>query len=98
MVDSSSYDEEDELADAYEARKSFAYGRDGKPSQNQKLLKNVLSKVDLAYQNLERVELGITTVDHYFDTLGGISKAVSRAREGQAIDVYISDHKTRRFL
>ena len=35
MVDSSSFDEEDELADAYEARKSFAYGRDGKPSQNQ---------------------------------------------------------------
>ena len=92
LVDSSSFDEEDELADAYEARKSFAYGRDGKPSQNQKLLKNVLSKVDLAYQNLESVELGITTVDHYFDTLGGISKAVSRAREGQAIDVYISDH------
>ena len=92
LVDSSSFDEEDELADAYEARKSFAYGRDGKPSQNQKLLKNVLSKVELAYQNLESVELGITTVDHYFDTLGGISKAVSRAREGQAIDVYISDH------
>jgi len=92
LVDSSSFDEEDELADAYEARKSFAYGRDGKPSQNKKLLKNVLAKVELAYQNLESVELGITTVDHYFDTLGGISKAVSRAREGEAIDVYISDH------
>jgi magnesium chelatase subunit H len=92
LVDSSSFDEEDELADAYEARKSFAYGRDGKPSQNQKLLKNVLAKVELAYQNLESVELGITTVDHYFDTLGGISKAVSRARDGQDIDVYISDH------
>ena len=72
LVDSSSFDEEDELADAYEARKSFAYGRDGKPSQNKKLLKNVLAKVELAYQNLESVELGITTVDHYFDTLGGI--------------------------
>ena len=35
LVDSSSFDEEDELADAYEARKSFAYGRDGKLSQNQ---------------------------------------------------------------
>jgi len=92
LVDSSSFDEEDELADAYEARKSFAYGRDGKPSQNQKLLRNVLAKVELAYQNLESVELGITTVDHYFDTLGGISKAVSRARKGQKIDVYISDH------
>ncbi len=92
LVDSSSFDEEDELADAYETRKSFAYGRSGKPAQHKDLLKTVLSKVELAYQNLESVELGVTTVDHYFDTLGGISRAVKRARNGQDIDVYISDH------
>ena len=28
------------------------------------------------------IELGVTTVDHYFDTLGGISRAVRRARGG----------------
>ena len=92
LVDSSSFEEENELADAYEARKSFAYGTSGKPKQNQELLKSVLAKVELAYQNLESIELGVTTVDHYFDTLGGISKAVSRARDGKPIDVYISDH------
>ena len=92
LVDSSAFDQEDELADAYEARKSFAYGRNGKPTQNQQLLKKVLSKVELAYQNLESVELGVTTVDHYFDTLGGISRAVKRARDGENIPVYISDH------
>ena len=27
MVDSGAWDDEDELADAYQARKSFAYGR-----------------------------------------------------------------------
>ena len=32
----------------------------------------------------------MTTVDHYFDTLGGISRAVKRAR-GQEVAVYISD-------
>jgi magnesium chelatase subunit H len=36
--------------------------------------------VDLAYQNLESVELGVTTIDHYFDTLGGIGRAVKRAK------------------
>jgi magnesium chelatase subunit H len=46
--------------------------------------------VDLAYQNLESVELGVTTVDHYFDTLGGISRAVKRAK-GSEVTVYISD-------
>jgi len=92
LVDSSVFESEDELADAYEARKSFAYGRNGKPVQNQKLLKDMLSKVELAYQNLESVELGITTVDHYFDTLGGITRAVNRARDEGEVAVYISDH------
>ena len=92
LVDSSSFDDEDELADAYEARKSFAYGMSGKPQKNQKLLQTALSKVEMAYQNLESVELGVTSVDHYFDTLGGISRAVKRARGGKDIEVFISDH------
>jgi len=90
LVDSSAFGDEDELADAYEARKSFAYGVNGKAHKNHGLLQKALKDVDLAYQNLESVELGVTTVDHYFDTLGGISRAVKRAR-GQEVAVYISD-------
>ena len=51
----------------------------------------MLASVDLAYQNLDFVELGVTTVDHYFDTLGGISRAVRRAKGGQSAPVYIGD-------
>ncbi|MCH2163771.1 MAG: cobaltochelatase subunit CobN [Marinovum sp.] len=91
LVDSSAFGEEDELADAYEARKSFAYGVNGKSMANAKLLESQLKTVEVAYQNLESVELGVTTVDHYFDTLGGISRAVKRARGGQEAAVYISD-------
>ena len=91
LVGSSAFGAEDELADAYEARKSFAYGRNGKASQNAALLQKALKDVDLAYQNLESVELGVTTVDHYFDTLGGIARAVKRARGGQETPVYIGD-------
>ena len=91
MVDSSAFGEEDELADAYEARKSFAYGVDGKAQQQSALLQDTLRTVDLAYQNLESIELGVTTVDHYFDTLGGIARAVKRARGGQDAAIYISD-------
>jgi len=46
--------------------------------------------VDLAYQNLESVELGVTTIDHYVDALGGISRSIARAR-GEAAPVYIGD-------
>ncbi|MEO1789069.1 MAG: cobaltochelatase subunit CobN, partial [Pseudomonadota bacterium] len=90
LVDSSAFGDEDELADAYEARKSFAYGRDGKASANAALLQRTLRDVDVAYQNLESVELGVTTVDHYFDTLGGISRAVKRAKGSDAA-IYIGD-------
>lgn len=91
LVGSSAFGDEDELADAYQSRKSFAYGRNGKASQNAGLLQQALKDVDLAYQNLESVELGVTTVDHYFDTLGGIARAVKRARGGQEAAVYIGD-------
>ena len=90
LVDSGAFGDEDELADAYQARKSFAYGVDGKAAANPALLKQALADVELAYQNLESVELGVTTVDHYFDTLGGIARAVKRAR-GAEVDVYIGD-------
>ena len=91
LVDASAFGDEDELADAYQARKSFAYGTDGKAAQNGALLQDALSHVDLAYQNLESVELGVTSVDHYFDTLGGIARAVKRARGGADTPVYIGD-------
>ncbi|MCA3442171.1 MAG: magnesium chelatase subunit H [Rhodobacter sp.] len=92
LVDSSAFGEEDELADAYEARKSFAYGRDGRAVKNAALLQKALKDVDIAYQNLESVELGVTSLDHYFDTLGGIARAVRRARGGTGeTPVYIGD-------
>ena len=50
-----------------------------------------IANVELAYQNIESVELGVTTVDHYFDTLGGIAAAVKRARKGADTPVYIGD-------
>ena len=91
MLDSGRWEDEDELADCYTQRKGFAYDRHGKVSQQSALLNRVLEDVDLAYQNLDSVELGVTTVDHYFGTLGGISRAVKRAR-GERVPVYIADH------
>ena len=90
LVDSGCWEDEDELAEAYTKRKCFAYGRSGKPAPQPELLKAALSHVEMAYQNLESVELGVTTIDHYFDTLGGIGRAVRRAR-GSAVPVYIGD-------
>ncbi|MEL6577436.1 MAG: cobaltochelatase subunit CobN, partial [Pseudomonadota bacterium] len=91
LIDSGLWTDEDELADAYAARKCFAYGADGKPMKRPNHLSEMLTGVDLAYQTLDSVELGVTTIDHYFDTLGGIGRAVKRARKGQQVPVYIGD-------
>ena len=97
LIDNSRWDDEDELAETYTRRKGFAYGRSGRPVQQAALLKSVLAGVELAYQNLDSVELGVTTVDTYFDTLGGISRAVQRAKSqvqgapAEAAPVYIGD-------
>jgi magnesium chelatase subunit H len=96
LIDSSRWDDEDELAETYTRRKGFAYGRQGRASQQPKLLGSVLAGVQLAYQNLDSVELGVTTIDTYFDTLGGISRAVQRAKREQGQEatvapVYIGD-------
>jgi magnesium chelatase subunit H len=91
LIENSRWDQEDELAETYTRRKSFAYGRSGTPVQHTALLGSVLADVQLTYQNLDSVELGVTTVDTYFDTLGGINSAVRRAKGGKATPVYIAD-------
>jgi magnesium chelatase subunit H len=90
LIDSGQWDDEDQIAETYTRRKCFAYGRSGRPLKQPALLRNVLRDVQLTYQNLDSVELGITTVDVYYDTLGGIASAAKRAA-GAAVPVYIGD-------
>jgi magnesium chelatase subunit H len=91
LVESSRWGDEDELAETYKRRKGFAYGRTGRAVQQTALLQTALADVQLTYQNLDSLELGVTTVDNYFDTLGGITQAVKMAKGGQTPTVYIGD-------
>jgi magnesium chelatase subunit H len=58
--------------------------------KHQKLLQSAMAGIDLAYQNLDSVDLGVTTIDHYVDTLGGVARSVQRAK-GSAASIYIGD-------
>ncbi len=90
LLDNGRWDDEDELAETYTSRKCYAYGRDGHAVKHKELLGEILGGVQLSYQNLDSVELGVTTISQYFDTLGGISRAVKRA-SGNEVPVYIGD-------
>ena len=94
LVESSSWDQEEELAETYKRRKGFAYGRTGRAVQQTALLNAALADVQLTYQNLDSIDLGVTTVDNYFDTLGGITQAVKIAQGGKTPPVYIGDQTT----
>ncbi len=93
LIDSGQWDQADELADTFSQRKGFAYGRAGQPQAQQALLRQALSHVALSYQNLESVELGVTSVDTYFDSLGGMTRAVAQAQGvgSENMPVYIGD-------
>jgi magnesium chelatase subunit H len=90
LIESGTWQDEDELAEVFTRRKCFAFGQDGQSHQQRDLMQAILKDVGLAYQNLESVELGVTTVDHYFDSLGGIARAV-RKSSGAEVPVYIGD-------
>ncbi|MEE4204343.1 MAG: magnesium chelatase subunit H [Halieaceae bacterium] len=92
LIDSSAWEDEGEIAETFTRRKGHAYGRNGAVNAQTQLLTNLLGRVDLAYQNLDSVELGVTSVDHYFDTLGGISRTIGRERRDEDVPVYIADH------
>ncbi|MBB1077802.1 magnesium chelatase subunit H [Rhodoferax sp. 4810] len=97
MIDSSVWQDEDELGNCFTQRKGFAYGREGRPVRNNAVLQSALASVSLTYQNLDSVELGVTSIDTYFDTLGGVSRAVLQAKhkvegsQASAPPVYIGD-------
>jgi len=91
LIDAGAWTDEDEISQTFARRKCFAYGLKGQSAAQPDLLQRVLATVDFAYQNLDSVELGVTSIDHYFDSLGGIGRAAARARGGRVAPVYISD-------
>jgi magnesium chelatase subunit H len=91
LVDNGAWQDADELGDTFVRRKSFAYAPDGRTIASPALMTRALADVGAAFQNLDSAELSVTTISHYFDTLGGITKAAERARGGSAPAVYIGD-------
>src|SRR5438874_8640066 len=95
MVMQSAWENDATLGDLFVTRKCFAYtrdskGRSGEGREAQVLMDDALSRVEATYQNIDSFEVGITDVDHYFEYLGGISKAVeTRAKSRPSI--YLSD-------
>jgi magnesium chelatase subunit H len=99
MVMDSQWEADDSLADLFVTRKCFAYGRDsaGRALEGREAraaLNGALRRVEATYQNIDSFEIGITDVDHYFEYLGGVSKAVEKQAETRPA-IYLSDSLSR---
>ena len=99
MVMDSQWESEDTLGDLFVTRKCFAYGRDskGQPIEGREArlaLDRALTRVEATYQNIDTFEIGITDVDHYFEYLGGVSKAVEKRAQSRP-SIYLSDSLSR---
>lgn len=99
MVLDSQWEREETLGDLFVKRKCFAYGRDSSgrsiEGREAKLaMDRALTRVEATYQNIDTFEIGITDVDHYFEYLGGISKAVEQRASARPA-IYLSDSLTR---
>ena len=95
MVLDSQWEDSSELGDLFLTRKCFAYGRDSQGRafdgrEARKLMERALERVEITYQNIDNTEVGIIDVDHYFEYLGGVSKAVER-QTGARPTIYLSD-------
>lgn len=95
MVMDSQWENAETLGDLFVTRKCFAYTRDssGRTVEGREarhLMDDTLSRVEATYQNLDSFEIGITDVDHYFEYLGGVSKAVETLTKSRP-SIYLSD-------
>lgn len=95
MVMQSEWETADTLGDLFVTRKCFAYTRDSKGRtiegrEARDLMDHALSRVEATYQNIDSFEVGITDVDHYFEYLGGISRAVEKRSQARPA-IYLSD-------
>lgn len=93
LVESGTWDDDAQLAEAFTSRKCFAYGPRGEWREARAVLESALATVDATFQNIDSFEVGISDIDHYYENLGGITKSVERLR-GKRPPVLVADALT----
>ncbi len=90
MVESSAWDQDEQLSDAFLSRKSFAFTAQGQWRDARMIMEKALTTVDATFQNIDSFEVGISDIDNYYENLGGITKSVETLR-GKRPPVMVAD-------
>lgn len=90
LVESSTWEQEQELSEAFLSRKSFTFRANGQWHDARPVIERALGTVTATFQNVDGFELGISDIDHYYEYLGGVTKSVEMLR-GQRPTVLVAD-------
>lgn len=90
LVESSTWEDDSELSEAFISRKCFAYGTRGQWRDARAIMERSLATVDVAFQNIDSFEVGINDIDHYYEYLGGVAKSVEKM-SGKRPPVLVAD-------
>lgn len=91
LVESSNWEGENELSEAFLGSKSFTYGARGEWRNARDLMERSLATVGATFQNVDSFELGISDIDHYYEYLGGVTKSVEQMNGGTRPPVIVAD-------
>ena len=90
LVESSTWEDDNQLSEAFLSRRSFSIGKNGQWGEARALMEQVLGTVDASFQNVDSFEVGISDIDYYYESLGGVTKAVESIR-GKRPPVVVAD-------
>jgi len=81
LIETSEWEEESQLSDFHITKMSHIYGEGYHAHPSEETFREVLNTVDVVSQVRTDDEYGITDLDHYYEFLGGLTKAVESVRK-----------------
>jgi magnesium chelatase subunit H len=73
-----SWESGDELANTWQGRNSFSYGRQDKGQARPEILNTLLKTTSQIVQEIDSVEYGLTDIQEYYANTGGLKKAAEK--------------------
>ncbi|AFY56659.1 cobaltochelatase CobN subunit [Rivularia sp. PCC 7116] len=77
VVDSN-WESSDELANTWQSRNVFSYGRQDKGQARPEVLNQLLGSTSQIVQEIDSVEYGLTDIQEYYGNTGGLKKAAEK--------------------
>ena len=68
----------DELAQTWQSRNGFSYGRNDKGQDRSQVLQTLLKTTDRIIQEIDSVEYGLTDIQEYYANTGGLKRAAEK--------------------